>query len=248
MYEKRIQLVKLIHRLSKGSYGTRRVSKELKAQGVWCGRCQARTLMRRAGVSAKQSKKYRVTTDSNHRLPIAPNHLDRQFTVNAPNRVWVSDITYIWTKEGWLYLAVVIDLYSRQIVGWSLNTRINTRLVIDALRMAIWRRHPESNLIFHSDRGSQYCSDEFQRMLRSNKMICSMSRKGNCWDNAVAESFFGSLKTERTFGTTYRTRTEARRDIIDYIEMFYNSHRLHSYLGYLSPMDFEELGVLNEVA
>lgn len=220
----------------------------MKSQGVWCGRCHARTLMRRAGVSAKQSKKYRVTTASNHRLPIALNHLDRQFTVDAPNRIWVSDITYIWTKEGWLYLAVVIDLYSRQIVGWSLNSRITTCLVIDALRMAIWRRNPGPNLIFHSDRGSQYCSDEIQRMLRSNKMICSMSQKGNCWDNAVAESYFGSLKTERLFGMTYRTRTEARRDIIDYTEMFYNRHRLHSYLGYLSPIVFVELGELNEVA
>ena len=246
--ERLIPLVKEIDRKSKSSYGTRRISVVLKLQGEQCGREKARTLMKLAGVSAKQGKKFKVTTDSKHNLPVAPNLLDRKFAVNVPNRVWVSDITYIWTREGWLYLVVIIDLFSRQVVGWSVNKRIDRRLVMDGLQVAIWRRRPGSGLIFHSDRGSQYCSNDFRDMIKSNEMISSMSRKGNCWDNAVSESFFGSLKTERIFGSKYMTSEEARRDIVDYIEMFYNSHRLHSYLGYLTPKAFEDLRILNEAA
>ena len=155
---------------------------------------------------------------------------------------------YIWTAEGWLYLAVVLDLFSRQVVGWSMSDRMKKKLVMDALRMAVWRRRPESGLIFHSDRGSQYCSHDVQNMLKVHGMISSMSRKGDCWDNSVAESFFGSLKTERIFGSTYSTREEARRDIVDYIEMFYNSKRRHSYLGYLSPMEFEKVMAMKKAA
>lgn len=246
--ERLIPVVKEIDRQSKGSYGTRRISMELKSRGEQCGRDKARTLMRLAEVTARQRRKFKVTTDSKHKLPVAPNLLDRNFEVSNPNQAWVSDITYIWTMEGWLFLTVIIDLYSRQVIGWSVKGRIDKGIVMDALRMATWRRRPGSALIFHTDRGSQYCSNEFQKMLKTNKMISSMSRKGNCWDNAVAESFFGSLKTERIFGTQYRTREEARRDIVDYIEMFYNSRRLHSYLGYLSPKAFEELRILNEAA
>jgi transposase InsO family protein len=236
---KLIPLVRQIHAESGGTYGTRRIAKALQALGITCGRSRARTLMRMVGVAARQKKKFRVTTDSKHNLPVAPNLLDRQFEVTQPNKVWVSDITYVWTAQGWLYLAVVLDLFSRQIVGWAMSNRINRKLVMNALRMAIWRRQPAPGLMFHSDRGSQYCSHDFQRLLKTHKMICSMSRKGNCWDNAVVERFFASLKTERVFPKSYQTREGARMDIIDYIEMFYNSKRSHSYLGYVSPREFE---------
>lgn len=224
------------------------MSEEIEAYGSACGRTKAGTLMKLAGVAAKQKRKFKMTTDSKHNLPVAANLLDRQFEVNEPNKVYVSDITYIWTQEGWLYLAVVLDLFSRQIVGWSLSNRMTKKLVMDALRMAIWRRQPAPGLIFHSDRGSQYCSNDFQKMLKTNGMISSMSRKGNCWDNAVAESFFGSMKTERTFFANYVTREEAKRDSVDYIEMFYNSNRRHSYLGYVSPKEFEKLWLLKKAA
>lgn len=245
---KLIPLVRQIHMESGQTYGARRIARALTALGIVCGRSRARTLMRLAGIIARQKRKFRVTTHSKHKLPVAPNLLNREFEVDVPNKAWVSDITYIWTARGWLYLAVVIDLFSRQVVGWALSNHINRKLVINALRMAIWQRRPNSGLIFHSDRGSQYCSKEFQKLLKNNHMICSMSRKGDCWDNAVAESFFASLKTERAFYRKYRTREEARRDILNYIEMFYNSRRLHSYLGYLSPRDFEKLQMLKKVA
>lgn len=246
--ERLILLVRAAHKKSKGTYGARRIGQEVEAHGGTCGRFRAGTLMKLAGVVAKQKKKFKATTDSKHNLPVAPNLLNRQFAVNEPDQVYVSDITYIWTSEGWLYLAVVLDLFSRQIVGWSLNNRMSRELIRNALRMAIWRRQPAPGLIFHSDRGSQYCSNDFQKMLKMYGMISSMSRKGDCWDNAVAESFFGSLKTERVFFSIYKTREEARRDIIDYIEMFYNSNRRHSYLGYVSPKEFEKLWLLKKAA
>ena len=243
-----IPIVRAAHKESKGTYGARRIAIEVEAHGSSCGRFKARSLMKLAGVAAKQKKKFKATTDSKHDLPVAPNLLNRQFEVKAPDQVYVSDITYIWTTEGWLYLAVVLDLFSRQIVGWSLSNRMTRKLIMDALRMAIWRRRPASGLIFHSDRGSQYCSKDFQGMLKTHNMKSSMSRKGDCWDNAVAESFFGSLKTERVFFANYKTREEAKRDIVDYIEMFYNSKRRHSYLGYLSPKVFEEMWLLKKAA
>ncbi|MFT5726848.1 MAG: putative transposase [Desulforhopalus sp.] len=236
-----IPKVKAIHSKTRGSYGARRMSKELQAEGEHCGRAKAATLMTLAGVEAKQKKKYKVTTNSKHNLPVAPNLLERNFEVSEPDHVYCADITYIWTTEGWLYLAIVLDLFSRRVVGWSIGDRIKKELVMKALEMAIGRRRPAPGLLFHSDRGSQYCSKAFQRMLKNNGMVCSMSRKGNCWANSVAESFFSSLKTERVFDYSYSTREEARGDIIDYIEMFYNSTRLYSYLGYLSPDMFEEL-------
>ena len=247
-YEKLIPVVQEAHRISKGTYGTRRISDEVKAVGASCGREKAKTLMKLADVTARQKRKFKVTTDSKHNLPVAPNLLNREFKVDEPDRVYVSDITYIWTNEGWLYLAIVLDLYSRQIVGWSLNNRMSRTLVMDALRMAVWRRQPAPGLIFHSDRGSQYCSDDFQKMLKTYEMASSMSRKGNCWDNSVAESFFGSLKTERVFFTNYTSRDEAKKDIVDYIEMFYNCKRRHSYLGNISPREFEELLLLKKAA
>jgi transposase InsO family protein len=243
-----IPLVREIHRQSKGTYGARRMAEELESQGETCGRSKARTLMSLAGVSARQRKKYKATTDSKHNFPVAPNLLDRQFVAKDPNRVWCSDITYIWTHEGWLYLTVIIDLFSRQVVGWSMSNRIARKLVMDALRMAVWRRRPDPGLIFHSDRGSQYCSHDFQRMLKGYGMISSMSRKGDCWDNAVSESFFGTLKTERVLLTQYKSRETARRDIVDYIEMFYNSRRRHSFLGYMSPKEYEEKRLLKKAA
>ena len=247
-YERLIPLVKESHRQSRRTYGARRIADDLTAPGEPCGRTKAGSLMKLAGVSAKQSRKFKVTTDSKHNLPVAPNLLDRQFEVKEPDSVYVSDITYIWTAEGWLYLAIILDLFSRRVVGWSLQKRMTKKLVMDALRMAIWRRHPGAGLIFHSDRGSQYCSLAFQGLLKRNKMLSSMSRKGDCWDNAVAESFFGTLKTEQVFFSEYKTREEARRDLVDYIEMFYNSRRRHSYLGNMSPKDFEEMQILKEAA
>lgn len=247
-YEKLIPLVKQVHKSTNGTYGARRMAKEIEKSGTPCGRTKAATVMALSKVSAKQKKKFKVTTDSKHNLPIAPNLLDRQFTVDEPDRVYVGDITYIWTQEGWLYLAVVLDLFSRQVVGWSMNQRMTRGLVKDALMMAYWRRKPTPGVIFHSDRGSQYCSKEFQALITTYQMLSSMSRKGNCWDNAVAESFFGSLKTERVFFSKYKTREEARSDITDYIEMFYNSRRLHSHLGYLSPREFEKMMSMKKVA
>lgn len=238
--EELIDLVKEIHADSDETFGTRRMAEALRDRGIKFGRQRARTLMRLAGVAVKRRRKFKVTTDSKHKLPVAPNLLDRNFKVDRPNRAWVSDISYVWTSEGWLYLAVVIDLFSRQVVGWSMGRCIKKELVIDAFTMAFWRRRPEKGLIFHSDRGSQYCSHEFQKLLKKYGAISSMSRKGNCWDNAPAESFFASLKKDRVYFKRYKTREEARRDIVDYLEMFYNNRRLHSYLGYVSPRQFEE--------
>ena len=243
-----VPLVRELHRQSDKTYGTRRMADDIREQGIPCGRYRARTLMALAGVSAKQHKKFKATTNSRHDLPVAPNLLEREFSVEAPDRAWASDITYVWTREGWLYLAVVIDLFSRMVVGWSLGERITRRLVMDALRMGVGRRRPGPGLIHHSDRGVQYCSHEFQKLLAAFGMTCSMSRKGDCWDNAVAESFFGTLKTERVFFADYKTRDEARRDIVDYIEMFYNSRRRHSYLGNVSPKRFEEMRLTQNAA
>ena len=195
--------------------------------------------MKLAGVTVKRRRKFKTTTDSRHTLPISPNRLNREFQVTMPNRVWCSDITYIWTAEGWLYLAVVIDLFSRQVVGWSLDHRMTKQLVIDAFLMAVGKRLPNNGLIFHSDRGSQYCSKECEGQLKRYGVLGSMSRKGDCWDNAVAESFFATLKKERVHKANYQTRKEAKNDIINYMVMFYNPYRRHSTLQYKSPMEFE---------
>ena len=196
--------------------------------------------MQEAGVQAKQRKKYKVTTNSNHKQPVYDNLVGRQFDVSATDQVYAADITYVWTQEGWLYLAVVMDLCSRKIVGWSMSSRMKAQLVCDALKMAIWQRRPQPGLIHHSDRGSQYASKAFRRLLTAHGIQGSMSRKGDCWDNSVVESFFGSLKQERVQWQSYQTRYEAQQDILNYITMFYNSYRLHSYLGYVSPNDYEK--------
>ena len=234
---------------SDNTYGSRRMAQGLRALGYPVGRDQARRLMREAKVWVRYRRRYRVTTDSDHRQPVFENLLKREFTVGAPNRVWASDISYVWTGEGWLYLAVVIDLYARKVVGWAMDRRITSALVCDALRMALWRRRPaRGQLIHHSDRGIQYASRTFRGLLKAYGIAGSMSRKGDCWDNAVVESFFGSLKSERVLWRHYQTREEARQDILDYIVMFYNSRRLHSFLGYRSPDDFENGGHLANVA
>jgi transposase InsO family protein len=205
--------------------------------------------MREAGVWVRYRRRYRVSTESNHRKAVFPNRLERDFAPSAPNRVWAGDITYVWTGEGWLYLAVVIDLYSRKVVGWSLGPRLTSTLVSEALLMALWLRRPaKGQLIFHSDRGVQYASDAFRKLLKAHGIAGSMSRKGDCWDNAVVESFFGTLKSERIHWRSYQTREQARADIVEYITMFYNSRRLHSYLGYQSPDQFERNGQLANAA
>jgi putative transposase len=231
---------RLIHRVSRGSYGSRRLSQALKAKGYAVGRYQARSLMKTLGLRCRQRRAFKVTTDSRHVLPIAENHLNRQFRVERPNGVWVTDITYIPTQEGWLFLAAVLDLFSRRIVGWSLTSHMRQSLVEDALAMALGRRKPTLPLMHHSDRGIQYANSHYRYQLQTRGITVSMSRKGNCWDNAVMERFWGSLKAERVNGNVYLTREHAKSDIIDYIEMFYNSERLHSYLGYVSPAEYEK--------
>ena len=234
-----LEAVREIARASDDSYGSRRMKKALNALSYPVSRNKARKLMKEAKVQVKHRKKYKVTTNSNHTQPVFDNVLDRQFDVEQPDQVYVGDITYLWTQEGWLYLAVVIDLYARKVVGWSMGSRMNARLVTDALMMAIWQRCPKAGLIVHSDRGSQYASKAYRQLLNAHGFVGSMSRKGDCWDNAVAESFFGSLKQERVQWCHYQTRLEAQQDVLNYITMFYNSYRLHSYLGYVSPNQYE---------
>jgi len=239
-HEEKLEWVKEIAEASDHTYGSRRMAKALQALGYRVGRHQARSLMREAGVWVRYRRRYRVTTESNHRKAVFPNRLERDLAPSAPNRVWAGDITYVWTGEGWLYLAVVIDLYSRKVVGWSLGRRLTSTLVCEALLMALWLRRPaKGQLIFHSDRGVQYASDAFRRLLKAHGIAGSMSRKGDCWDSAPVESFFGTLKLERIHWRSYQSREEARADIVEYITMFYNSRRLHSYLGYQSPDQFE---------
>ena len=231
--------IKQLAQASKNTYGSRRMSKGLRALGFAVGRDMARGLMTEAKVCVRYRKRFKVTTNSKHHHPVFENRLQRQFDVAEPDRVWASDITYCWTGEGWLYLAVVIDPYSRKVVGWSMSSRMTSRLVCDALMMAIWRRRPGAGLIHHSDRGVQYASRVFRKLLKVHGVLGSMSRKGECWDNAVVESFFGSLKSERLFWQHYPSRQTAQNDIVDYIAMFYNPLRLHSYLDYKSPDQYE---------
>jgi putative transposase len=224
----------------KKRYGSPRIYQVLRAKGISCGRHRVERLMKEMGLRARPKRKFKNTTNSKHNFPVAPNLLNRQFHVNAPNRVWVTDITYIRTWEGWLYLAVVIDLYSRRVVGWSMSKNIDAELAIRALRMAIQRRRPKPGLLHHSDRGVQYACGAYQKLLQKNKMICSMSRKGNCWDNAPAESFFSTLKTECINDKIYLTRSQGIREIFEYIEIDYNRKRIHSSIGYVTPENFEK--------
>ncbi|SIT50855.1 transposase [Paraburkholderia piptadeniae] len=231
--------IKAIHSQVKGEYGWPRMWKELLARGVRVGKERVRKLMAQHGIRARHKRKYIATTNSNHGLPVAPNLLERNFTATAPNQVWTSDITYVATAEGWLYLAVIIDLFSRQVVGWSMQPHMKAELVTDALRMAWFRRHPEADVIVHSDRGSQYCSGLFQDTLKAYGMRSSMSRRGDCWDNAPTESLWGSLKVARLHGRHFPTKRAAMDEVVDWLN-FYNAHRLHSTLNYVSPMTFEK--------
>lgn len=235
--------VRASHIGSYRTYGARRVWHDLLAEGISCGLHRIERLMRQQGLRARPRRRG-LPKDHGERSVIAGNVLDRQFTADRPNQKWVADFTYIWTAEGWLYVAAVIDLFSRRVVGWSMSDTMTAQLVTDALIMAIWRRGKPDALLHHSDQGSQYTSEQFQRLMADNGITCSMSRSGNVWDNAAMESFFSSLKTERIGNKVYRTRVQAKADVFDYIECFYNPTRRHSTLGYLSPIDFEmEAGV-----
>lgn len=231
--------IRVIHRESRETYGSPSIWDALLKQGHCVGEHRIARLMRQEGIRAKTVKKWRATTQSNHRLPVALNTLNRQFTVTQPNRVWAGDITYVWTTEGWLYLAVVLDLYSRLVIGWAMGHRLTVDLAEHALIMALANRTPTAGLLHHSDRGSQYAATSYQRLLDAHGITTSMSRQGNCWDNACVESFFGTLKRELVYHRHYTTREDARQDIFEYIEVFYNRKRRHSTLGYDSPAEYE---------
>ena len=238
-HQEMLRLVKQIASETDDTYGSRRMKKAMNLLGFPISRSKARKLMTEAGIQVRHRRKYKVTTNSNHQQPVFDNLVQREFEVAEIDQVYAADITYIWTQEGWLYLAVVIDLCSRKVVGWSMGSRMKAQLVCDALRMALWQRRPKAGLIHHSDRGSQYASNTFRHLLKANEIKGSMSRKGDCWDNAVVESFFGSLKQERVHWRNYQTRYEAQQDILKYIALFYNPKRLHSTLEYVSPNDYE---------
>ena len=231
--------IRVIHAESRRTYGSPRVHATLQAQGQRIGEHRVARLMRTSAIRAKTVKKWRTTTDSAHPYPIVPNTLNRQFAVAAPNRVWAGDITYVWTAEGWLYLAVVLDLYSRRVIAWGMGSRLTQELATAALTMAIEHRRPARGVVHHTDRGSQYAATRYREVLAGHGLTASMSRRGNCWDNAVVESFFHTLKTEHVHHQRYRTREDARQDIFEWIEVFYNRVRRHSTLGYRSPAEFE---------
>jgi putative transposase len=237
-----LRQIREAHQRSRCTYGSPRITQELRAQGHRVGENRIAELMRAAQIRARSARKWRATTQSAHRLPVAENTLARQFTVVQPNRVWAGDLTYVWTAQGWLYLAVVLDLYSRTVIGWAMSDRLCADLATQALTMALWRRKPRrGGLLYHSDRGVQYAARDYQQLLAEHGIACSMSRKANCWDNAVVESFFHTLKVELVHHRRYLTRDEARQDIFEWIEVFYNRARRHSTLGYRSPAEFEAM-------
>ncbi|MEZ4461716.1 MAG: IS3 family transposase [bacterium] len=230
--------IRRIHAASNQRYGQRRIWRELAKHRPGLGRRRVARLMRDNGLQAKHRRRFRVTTDSRHSHPVEPNVLAREFTADAPNRRWVGDITYVWTRAGWLYLAVIIDLFSRRVIGWAMSECIDKELVLKALQMAVGQRQPAAGLLHHTDRGSQYTSGAYRKALSGYRAIVSMSRKGDCWDNAVSESFFATLKKEAIFGENFNTREQAELAILRYLR-WYNAERLHSKLGYLSPCEFE---------
>jgi putative transposase len=232
--------IRAIHAEVKARYGSPRIHAELAARDQKCSVNTVAKLMRANGIAAKTARKFRCTTDSNHDLPVADNRLDRQFNPCGANEAWVADITYIPTQEGWLYLAAVEDLYCRRVVGWSMANDLESRLVVDALELAVQRRLPAEGLLAHSDRGSQYASEHYQLLLEKHGITCSMSRRADCWDNAPMESFFASLKKELVHGAHFASRAEARAAIVEYIEVFYNNQRRHSSLGYVAPAEYEQ--------
>ena len=229
-----------IHEKSRQSYGERRIKDDLADLGKTVSRQRIGRLMKEEGLACKTQRKFKATTNSNHNKPVAENLLKRDFNQEQPDQAYVGDITYIPTREGWLYLSVFIDLCSRAVVGWSMDSRMIATLVTDSLEMAMWKRRPEAGLLVHSDRDSQYVSERYQKLLTDNEFACSMSRKGNCWDNAVAESFFHTLKTELIHHEDFQTREEAQQSIFEYIEVFYNRQRKHSTNGYLAPFKYEQ--------
>jgi len=233
--------IRLIHKKHKQRYGSPRITDELQDNGYNLSENRIARLMSKNGIAAKTKRKFKVTTNSKHNLPIADNIVNGNFSASALNCLWTSDITYIWTSEGWLYLCAVLDVFNRQIVGWSMDNRMTQDLVINALQQAVWRRKPGSGCIFHSDRGSQYAGHKFRKLLSKHKFIQSMSGKGNCYDNAIMETFFHTLKTELIYFESYQTRREAKKSVFEYIEMYYNRIRKHSALNYKSPLDFERL-------
>jgi len=230
--------IRAIHVELKGAYGSPRMVRELRQRGFAASKERVERLMRDNDIRARHKRRYKVTTDSRHGLPVADNLLERNFTPAAPNQVWTSDITYLWTEEGWLYLAIVLDLFNREVVGWSLKPRMTSDIVTDALTMAWFRKQPGPGVMHHSDRGSQYASHAFQDKLKEFGMTCSMSRKGNCWDNAPTESWFNSFKNERYHGRRYATHADMKAESFEYIEVFYNRTRQHSTLGYRSPIQY----------
>jgi len=231
-----LEKIRDIHRESHEIYGSPTITVELNNAGTRAGRGMVSRLMRKNGIKSRIRKKYKATTDSNHNLPVAENILNREFTADSRDKKWLSDITYIWTNEGWLYLAGILDVYDGAIVGWSMDSRMTKSLVINALSEACIRRNPGPGLLLHSDRGSQYCSEDYQNEIAKRSFICSMSRKGNCWDNAPMESFWGKLKTEWLSWKRFRTRDEAKQAVFEYIELFYNRRRLRSVNGYIPPL------------
>jgi transposase InsO family protein len=231
--------IRAAFKVGRGAYGSPRVRDELKASGVAVSRKRVARIMCQIGLEGRRKRRFKATTDSKHSMPVAKNILDRKFEVDAPDVAWVTDITYVWTAEGWLYLAAILDLFSRRVVGLAMSAHIDRALVLEALRNAVGRRLPNAGLMHHSDRGSQYASGDYQDALDELGVVCSMSRKGNCWDNAVAESFFATVKTECVYPRRFATRAEAREAIFEFIEVFYNGTRRHSTLGYLSPVEFE---------
>jgi len=235
-----LEIIRYHYNKSRGTYGLPRIYAAIRKEGLKVNKKKIARLMRINKIRAKTKKKFKVTTVENTKAKASENILKGNFSSEKENRIWTSDITYIWTKQGWLYLAVIMDVYSRKIVGWSLCSSLSAELVIKALMMAILHRNPEQGIIFHSDRGSQYTSSSVREMLKSYQMTQSMSSTGNCYDNAITESFFHTIKTELTFWNSYQTREEAKRSIFEYIEIFYNRQRLHSAIGYLSPVEFEE--------
>lgn len=239
--QKLVDKITHIHDKSRRTYGSPRIHAELNAQGAKVGLHRVERLMQQEGIRAKQKKKFRKTTDSNHDYPIAPNLLERHFEVNRPNQVWVADLTYIWTNLGWLYLAVILDLYSRRVIGWAMDTHMRDELTLCALEMAVINRGDVRGVIHHSDRGSQYASNDYRNALEKYGLVASMSRKGDVWDNAVAESFFGSFKQELVHDANWQTPQEAKPVIFDYIEIFYNRQRRHSHNAYLSPAEYEKM-------
>jgi putative transposase len=247
--DKRLEVeIKAAHQRTRQTCGPERLQQDLSDHGIQVGVHRIKRLRKKLGLRCKQKRKFKATTDSKHALPVAPNLLDRNFTVSAPNQAWVADITYVWTEEGWLYLAGIKDLFNGELVGYAIGERMSRHLVMQALFRAAAAKRPPKGLIHHSDRGSQYCSEDYQKLLRQFGMQVSMSRKGNCWDNAPMESFWGTLKNELVHHRQYQTRQEAKQDIIEYIEIFYNRYRKQARLGYLSPAAYTQKFYATQIA